>query len=67
MAKANEIKKLIRALERQGWAARTTGSGHWRVTHPGGKSVTIAATPRNERGIMNAKADLRRVDPKVAV
>jgi len=67
MAKANEIKKLVRKLEKQGWAARLTGSGHYRVTHPEGKSVTIAATPRNERGIWNARADLRRIDPKVAV
>lgn len=57
----NEINRLIRALETQGFQVERRGSGHWLVRDAGGRAVaTLAATPSDGRGFRNAIAKLRR-------
>jgi predicted RNA binding protein YcfA (HicA-like mRNA interferase family) len=38
------------------------GRGHWRLRHPSGATVTVAATPHGGRWRKNAEADLRRIE-----
>ena len=57
-----DVKDLIRLLckPEHGCTAHRMGDGHWRVTRPGYRSITISASPRDEHAIRNARADVRR-------
>lgn len=64
MARTNEIRDLIRSLESQVFTVEMAKSGHWKVSAPahlGGKKCQIAATPRQQRGVLNAITRLKRI------
>lgn len=56
-----ETGQLLAELRRQGFTVRLGGSGHWRVTSPGGETVTVPATPKSWRSLRNTRAELRRI------
>jgi hypothetical protein len=56
-----EIRRLIRALEDQGFTVQPTRKNHWLVRDLEGKVIaTLASTPSEHRGLANAIARLRR-------
>lgn len=56
-----EIRKLIRALEAQGWRVEETGSGHYQAYSPNGEDiVTIPGTPSDHRSMRNTMSRLKR-------
>lgn len=56
-----DLKKLIKALEEQGYVVTYTAKGHPVVHTADGKWVTnMAGTPSERRGWRNALAALRR-------
>lgn len=60
----NDVKQLLKRVRKQGFAVRVGGTGHYRVTSPGGDTVTLAATPRSS-GLARARADLRRIGARL--
>lgn len=55
-----DIKRLIRALEDQGFDVTRTKSRHFRVTLNGQYVTTFAGTPSDWRGLKNALAAAER-------
>lgn len=53
-------RKLLAALERQGFEYRKTSKGHIRVFKDGAPVTTFAGTPSDHRSFKNALAPLRR-------
>lgn len=37
-----------------------SGSGHWKVSRPGFRSVTVAHSPNDARALRNIRADFKR-------
>ena len=56
-----ELRKLLEAIEEQGFHTKRTANGHHTVRTPDGQFVTvISGTPSDKRGTRNALAALRR-------
>ena len=55
-----DMKRIIRALEDQGFDVKRTKSGHHRVTLNGRYVTTLAGTPSDRRGLLNALAAAKR-------
>lgn len=61
MSLSSEMKKVRRALEREGFTAIKTRGGHWRFEHPQMCGPVFAPdTPSDHRGIKNLMSLLRR-------
>lgn len=61
MSSSSEMKKVRRALAREGFSASQTRGGHWRFEHPLMCGPVFAAdTPSDHRGVKNLKSMLRR-------
>lgn len=61
----NDLRKLLAALEEQGFDVERTKSGHWLVRNAEGLAVaTIAGTPSDHRGLRNTISRLRRAGLK---
>ncbi len=61
MSASTEMKKVRRRLERLGFIATKTRSGHWKFGHPNMEGVVFAAgTPSDHRAIKNFLAELQR-------
>lgn len=59
---SKDLKQLLARLRKQGFAIRFGGSGHYRITSPAGRTITIPATPHNgPRSHHNMRAALRRI------
>lgn len=57
----SDLRKLLKALEEQGFSVERTKAGHWLVRNPEGRAVaTIAGTASDHRSMKNALAYLRR-------
>jgi hypothetical protein len=57
----NDLRKLITALEDQGYIVSTSAKGHYLVSTEHGRRVAVlAGTPSDRRGIKNAISRLRR-------
>lgn len=57
-----DVQQLLKRVRRQGFHVRFGGTGHYRVTSPGGRTISLAATPRaGRRSLANARASLRRI------
>ena len=56
-----DLRRLADAL---GWQLLgRTGSGHWKLQHPGSGAVAIASgSPSDWRGRRNIESDLRRAE-----
>jgi len=58
---AREMDKVRRQLVQNGFVARPTKSGHWKLTHPNMQGIVYASSsPSDYRGILNMQALLRR-------
>lgn len=56
-----EAKQLIARLREQGFTVRLAKSGHYRVSGPCGRTVTVPQSPNGGcRSLANARANLRR-------
>jgi hypothetical protein len=62
-----DIQQLLDDVRKQSFAVRMGGSGHWVVTAPDGRTVSVSATPAGGRGrsLTNAKARLRRIGARL--
>jgi len=55
-----DTRKLVKALEAQGFTTRTTTKGHIAVTLDGKVIAVLSGTPSDWRATRNAVARLRR-------
>jgi len=55
-----EVRALVRELERQGFTVTITANGRYRVTKDGEFVTVIPAGLGDRRGLLNARAALRR-------
>jgi hypothetical protein len=60
MCDAGQMRRLFRALRKQGWVWDIAGSGHWRFMSPTGALVFASKTPRSARSFKDCVADLKR-------
>jgi hypothetical protein len=61
MGTSKELRRLIKALEAQGFTVRATRGQHYQVRNAEGELVaTLAGTPSDGRSWKNALAALRR-------
>lgn len=56
----SDLKKLIKALEAQGFTVEPTKGGHYTVRKDGRRVATLAGTPSDRRSWLNSLAQLRR-------
>lgn len=57
----NDLRKVLRALEDQGFLVTRSSKGHWLVDTADGRRVGVfAATPGDTRSLKNSIAQLRR-------
>lgn len=57
----NDLRKLLRALEDQGFTVERTGKGHWLVRNSEGRTVAnLAGTPSAGSSWRNGLAPLKR-------
>ena len=56
----NDTKKLVKELKRQGFEVTMTKGSHYEVRLNGRRVATLAGTPSDKRGWLNAIAALRR-------
>lgn len=56
----SDFKKLVKALKAQGYEVEPTKGGHYGVSKNGRRVATLAGTPSDRRGWLNALAQLRR-------
>lgn len=57
---SKDVRELIKLLRSEGCEVRPTSNGHWFVTRPGYRSISLTSTPRDYRALANAKADIKR-------
>ena len=55
-----DLRKVVKALEAQGFDVRTTRSGHLVVTRDGALVATFSGTASDWRSIRNGLAPLKR-------
>lgn len=55
-----DLRKIVKALEAQGFEVRTTKKGHVMVTRDGELIATFAGTASDWRSIRNGLAPLKR-------
>lgn len=61
-----DVREVIRYAQSHGFDIEgLTGSGHWRMKHPTGGLLIVAATPRGYRWRQNARAQIRRIISKL--
>ncbi len=62
MAAGKDLRELARQLERQGWRREQRPGGHIVLVPPhGGRPLVLSNSPRNDRALDHALADLRRL------
>ncbi|HFK2002990.1 TPA: hypothetical protein ACPWFJ_004720 [Pseudomonas aeruginosa] len=59
---AAELKQLIRDAVSQGWSASRTSGGHIKLSKDRRRPIFVSSTGSDQRGLKNARADLRRAD-----
>lgn len=58
---SKDLRKVIKALEAQGFSVEKTRNGHYKVRNAQGELVcTMAGTPSDGRSFLNSLAALRR-------
>lgn len=55
-----DLKKIVKALEAQGFETRVTKRGHLQVLRDGREVATFSGTSSDWRGMKNSIADARR-------
>jgi hypothetical protein len=57
-----DVQQYLRAIRRQGFHVRLSGSGHYLCTTPDGtRRASIPATPRGGRALTGIRGALRRL------
>jgi hypothetical protein len=58
-----EIRQIVEWAERHQWTltGKKDGNGHWALRHKSGEIVRLPDTPGEYRGLINAKAKIRRI------
>lgn len=58
-----KVREIADWAGQHGWALAddATGGGHWVLKHPSGSTVALPSTPSDHRGLVNAKATIRRI------
>lgn len=57
-----DVQQYLRAIRRQGFTVRLSGSGHYLCTTPDGKRrVSVPSTPRGCRAVTGIRSALRRL------
>lgn len=64
---AAELKHLVQDAISQGWAASRTSGGHIKLSKARRRPVFVSCTGSDQRGLKNARADIRRADACPAV
>jgi hypothetical protein len=62
---SKDTEQMLDRIRAQGFTVRLGGSGHYRVTSPGGTTLTIPATPKTRRSLANTRAALRRIGARL--
>lgn len=61
MSVQKDLKKILKAAEKQGWRAEQLKSGHWRLYAPDGVNIVhVSGTPEGSQAIRDIVSDLRR-------
>ncbi len=61
MSRRKDVERVVRAARTQGFLVDRAGTGHWRVRTGAGTFITtLASTPSDQRGVLNALARLKR-------
>jgi len=65
MVSKRDVLDEIRRAQEDGWKVTKTGGQHYRLEHEeASRPVLAPSTPSDHRGILNLRADLRRVMPR---
>lgn len=56
-----DVRDLLDAARGAGAHVRRTRNNHWQVRVRGGGIVVVPSTPSDARGLLNARAALRRL------
>jgi hypothetical protein len=57
-----DVQHMIRAIKRQGFHVRISGSGHYLCTTPDGlRRASVPSTPRGGRAVTGIRSALRRL------
>ncbi len=55
-----DIRKIVKAVEAQGFDVATTKTGHLVVSRDGQRVTTLSARRQDPRGLLNALAQMKR-------
>ena len=66
MSNRSEMMRLVKRIRKQGLNVERTGSGHWKVTRPGGGDCVIMGFSPNHSGMHKTMKRLEELgfDPK---
>lgn len=64
MSNIKAVSQFIDEIEERGWACARCKNSHWKAVKPGCQTIYFSATPRNQRAIKNARADILRAERK---
>lgn len=57
----SDVTRLVKSLETDhGCQVRKRGNGHWHVSVPGQRSITVSHSPSDQRALRNIRGDVRR-------
>lgn len=56
----NDLKRVLKALEKAGYEVSRTNRGHWEVRWSGVRVTTFSGTPSDRRAWLNSLAPLKR-------
>nr|WSX25642.1 hypothetical protein OG690_38525 [Streptomyces tubercidicus] len=56
-----DIQDILKRVKKQGFAVRMNAKRHYRVTSPGGDTVTVPSTPSDQRSVKNVRSKLRKI------
>jgi hypothetical protein len=66
MTMPKEMKRFLGWARERGWTAvLMRGTGHYRLTKPGCRQITVSINSKNWRTLHNARAAVRREAPYV--
>lgn len=55
-------RELVLQLLSRGWTIRRGRGGHYKLSHPSGKTVVVSRSPSDHRAWLNLRASIRRIE-----
>lgn len=57
-----DVNAVLRRLQSREYGCTVTAmrTGHWRVSKPGHRAISVTASPSDHRALQNLKADVKR-------